>query len=300
MNEQQANQEHSAAYRDRILQKVKKLMTLALDGRGNETEAETALRQAQALMAKFNIDEAEVIREDLKSRRAEVIIERWKKAGMNTKPTGTKSKGLPTWAGLLGFGVGVFCDCRSVKKVVRENGNDYGECIVFAGYHSDVEVACWTFDYLLDCIRRRSRAFNDAVDKFGRDPTGDYLTEFGLEDYEGHQLVHISSKGRADTFRFHMAARLQTRLKELKAQWKAQEEAKPSGTSTGLVVLNDKMVALRELFGDFNRGQPAQHKVKGSGAAQAGYHEGNKTRLQPNPLGNSAAPAPITSRLRLN
>ena len=45
---------------EKTIDKIKKLLALANDDRGNETERETALRQAYALMAKHNIDIAEV------------------------------------------------------------------------------------------------------------------------------------------------------------------------------------------------------------------------------------------------
>lgn len=45
---------------EKQLDKIKKLLAFANDERGNETERETALRQAYALMAKHNIDMAEI------------------------------------------------------------------------------------------------------------------------------------------------------------------------------------------------------------------------------------------------
>jgi hypothetical protein len=41
----------------RILEKIRKCLAMANDGRGDITEAATALRQAQALMAKYNVTE---------------------------------------------------------------------------------------------------------------------------------------------------------------------------------------------------------------------------------------------------
>lgn len=47
---------------DSIQDKIAKLMAMATDGRGNETESETALRMAQALMTKHGIDAARLPR----------------------------------------------------------------------------------------------------------------------------------------------------------------------------------------------------------------------------------------------
>jgi Protein of unknown function (DUF2786) len=45
---------------DKAFDKIKKLLALANDERGNEQERETALRQAYSLMAKHNIDMADI------------------------------------------------------------------------------------------------------------------------------------------------------------------------------------------------------------------------------------------------
>lgn len=282
--------EPSPEYRQKVMGKIRKLMTLALDGRGNEQEAETALRQAQLLMAKFNIDEADVIAKELQDKRAEVIIERWKRAGMNIKPGGTKQREFPDWASVLGLGVGRFCDCR---VVIRKN-IDGVPCAVFAGYNADAEMASWTFDYLMDCIKRRSRAFNVAIDEFKRTRDPKPLEEFGLGYSEGLSLLAHSPKGRMDTFRVFMASQLQRRMKEMKAKWQ-EEQVKDS---KALMVLDAKMVALRDLFGDFNTGKPLSYKMKGDAAAYAGQREGDRTRLQPNPLGNDASASPPPPLLR--
>ena len=45
---------------DRAVDKIKKLLALANDSRGNEQERDTALRQAHALLVKHNLDMADV------------------------------------------------------------------------------------------------------------------------------------------------------------------------------------------------------------------------------------------------
>jgi type II secretory pathway component PulJ len=45
---------------EKALDKIKKLLALANDERGNETERETALRQAYSLMAKHNVEMADI------------------------------------------------------------------------------------------------------------------------------------------------------------------------------------------------------------------------------------------------
>ena len=48
-----------AERRARMLEKVRKLLAIAKDGRGNANEEETAMRHANKIMAEYGIEEAE-------------------------------------------------------------------------------------------------------------------------------------------------------------------------------------------------------------------------------------------------
>ena len=56
---------------DKVLEKVRKLLKMGNDERGNEQERETALRQAFALLAKHNLDIAEVGSTEAQEKREE-------------------------------------------------------------------------------------------------------------------------------------------------------------------------------------------------------------------------------------
>jgi hypothetical protein len=60
---------------EKALDKIKKLLALANDERGNETERETALRQAYALMAKHNVDMATIESHDHKPSEPRINFE---------------------------------------------------------------------------------------------------------------------------------------------------------------------------------------------------------------------------------
>lgn len=66
---------------ERVLEKVRKLLKLGNDERGNEQERETALRQAFALMTKHNLDIAEVgstsAQEKREEQRATMSVYPW-------------------------------------------------------------------------------------------------------------------------------------------------------------------------------------------------------------------------------
>ena len=263
--------------RDRALAKIQKLLRLAKDGRGNATEAETALRQAQSLMAKFNIDDAEATTKDLQSN-PDAIIKAWCKAGYHAKAVMIT---IPKWANIISWAVAKLYECR----LAYVKGGDVGALgIVFGGYHVDVQVASWTFEYLMECVRRASDNFEEALLK------GDSkaLAEMGITPMQAMRLLTQPSKGRKSDFRFGMAAELQRRLLALAAERAGAQKASVAGSA--LVVA--KGAALDAHFG---KERPAKPMGKKAGAgAVAGRAHGQRTRLEPNPLSSgprAAAPA---------
>lgn len=271
--------------RTRALEKIQKLLRLAKDGRGDATEAATALRQAQSLMRKFNIDEADAIQHSL-DNDPDALVAAWKTAGKSTK-LGNIRADLPMWANLVSFGVGKLYDCRCVIQAVRDEKGNLGKAFVFAGYKTDVQIACWTFEYLCDCIRRSSARFEAAcVQAFKGNRAG--LQEFGIIDWDTiGQLEELSTKSRLGQFRRNMASELQGRLMELKrerdAHLKANLDAEAGvNTSTALAVINNKLARIEEKFGPTEDGTHTFKRF--SGASLAGRLEGNRIDLNPSPL----------------
>lgn len=285
----QSSSPESSEHRDKMLAKVRKLLTFAHDGRGNEQEAETALRQAQALMAKYNIEEAEAIEKELHDQSYDAIISMWRKASMYIDHSGQGlSKNFPQWGSILAVGVARLYDCRCVVVKWLKEAN--GQAAIFAGYKTDVMVACWTFDYLVECVRRRSIDFHLAVLKAKNTYDLRQLhEEFELPDPAIGELLTTDRRAYNNSFRIFMAGRLQKRMKEMKEQWRRQQV---SGSRT-LMVLDMKLQALKDIFGEEGGTEKAQDPSLCAAAALAGQIEANKTRLQPNPLNDSS------ERLRL-
>jgi hypothetical protein len=132
-----------------VKDKIAKLMAMANDGRGNAFEAEAALRLAQKLMTKHNIDIAEICARD------------------NTKPvynwqTVAVPAGAPKpvdkavgWFGALCVGIAKFTDTAAAWKRV----DGHGMCITFSGDAVDVEYAVWLAKHLRDNVRSQSATF---------------------------------------------------------------------------------------------------------------------------------------------
>ena len=138
-----------SAERDAARAKIEKLMAMANDGRGNEFEAEAALRQAEKLMRKHGIDAAE-----LQDRTGAAPVYSW---GAILVPAGAP-KPVSTavgWLGTIGVGIAKFTD-----TIVRwERHPLYGMCLSFRGDAFDVEFAVWLAKHLRDDARRQSAAF---------------------------------------------------------------------------------------------------------------------------------------------
>ena len=51
--------------REKAIDKIRKLLAMANDGRGNEQEAETAARQAEKMMRAYQVEAADVVMKEL-------------------------------------------------------------------------------------------------------------------------------------------------------------------------------------------------------------------------------------------
>lgn len=134
--------------RERALEKVRRLLAMANDGRGNMQEAETAARQAAALMAKFNIESAEAQLKDLCSDEPDLdqalVCPNYYGGEVRTKT-------LPVWVGIIAVGVGIVTQ----TKVDGYRKDGYGVAR-FSGYRTDVVFAEWLFQLLCGAVYRES------------------------------------------------------------------------------------------------------------------------------------------------
>jgi hypothetical protein len=246
-------EENGKQDRERILEKIKKLLAMARDGRGNVNEAEAAARQAQALMRKHNIEHLEAIEQEL--RNEESIVQEARRSGMTTHKT-TKSS-VPDWCSAMAYGCAKLFDAFVfIRKM--DDGNRF---LIFAGMRADAQVAAWTFDYLVDTVTRASKQFTRDCRKRGdRRSLGD-------------------TRVRQRSFRLGMATEILQRLLQLKKQ--QMGEAVPG--QNALVVMKEQKI--KEKLGlDYSEAK-RQNRLD-FGSYGAGVSEGRKARLTPNPISN--------------
>lgn len=221
------NANSQQADKDSIRSKIAKLLAVAQDGRGNEFEEEAALRQAEKLMRKHNIDVAE-----LQDRTGTKPIYNWKSVMI---PAGAPLpvKSSPLWFGMLISAIGRFTDC---KVAYANPGYQYGICAKFSGDEVDVEYAGWLCKHLRDHVRSQSRAF-------------------------------VGSKADRESFRKAFCLRIDERMRALLKERKAALEAAKTSTGTALVVVTEKLALRDAEFGVQTYAKPRRFGLRSDGAA---------------------------------
>jgi hypothetical protein len=144
---------------DAILRRVQKLLAIAQDSRGDPNETAAAAAQAEKIMRKFNLDHAEVLAASLRRDASAAMDSVRVKASMKRDdPKRTLLTKPPKWASWLCFEVAMLYEVQVRYAWDRDMG---GMVVEFCGVKSDVQVAGWTFDYLVGQMIAAVRAFGE-------------------------------------------------------------------------------------------------------------------------------------------
>jgi hypothetical protein len=239
--------------RARMLEKVRKLLSMARDGRGNDNEEEIAMRQANKLMAEYGIAEAEC---DMSAINAGDMSFGEAQCGPDGRAPeqGKVYRSVPAWAGVLGVGVARFTDSVIVRKRTAN-----GEMFVFQGEREDVLLARWLFGVLVQSIQSEQRASG------------------------------WTAQGEASSFRMAAASALQSRLRTLAAERVAMyEKARVESNSRALVVVDRKRSEIVARFGT-QKTSSSRARYRDSGAAMAGSEAGRRINIPAGrPVGNNS------------
>ena len=245
--------------RDRKLEKIKKLLAMGRDDRGNEHEVEAAMRMANKLMAELGIEEAEVNMAALDNHTMEFGV-------MDVHPDGKElgqdrpKLGNP-WAGPLAIGVAEFCDVLVEHNQTRRDGHTFR----FKGEKEDLTFAAWLFKALVASIQA-----------------------------ELARCPWIKARSKRDGFRSAAAGVLHVRLSRLRKERKViLEEAAVEQAAAGfaLVVVDRKQATIEQRWGK----QVVKYGKGYSGdAASLGRYAGTQIHI-PTDRPISHAPAPRIS-----
>lgn len=201
--------------KDQAIRKAQKLMAVAMDGRGNENEAERALAQAEALIRKFGIEQAEIA-----STQAASDFD-WADAFHAYGPPRNPAKSCPRWFQIISTGVANFTD--TIVRMHYDAAQGYG--VGFYGDRADTLFAQWLVGYLKSSVWE---ALNVA-----------------------HRQHPEWSRSEMEDFRKGMAVRLSSRMQNLRHERDTEfaTAATARGIGKALVLVTDKLARRDVEFG---------------------------------------------------
>ena len=239
--------------KEKALGKIRKLLKMGEDGRGNVNEAEAALRQARALMDKHQINELEA--------REFTMSPEYGSASVTTgtyhvfSDNSTNSK----WERILVRAVAMlFKAVEQVESQVDPESDRVHWKVTFYGNEAEVMAAAWTFDYLRDIVAKDCDSFFLAVkEAVGRttnvEPMIQYLRKdkkaVGPDMIEALSVaidvhIQVALNGGDDSevrrhFKEAMAGAIQLKVKDLLTE--REESLRKSGSGQELMVLEKSM-----------------------------------------------------------
>lgn len=204
--------------KDQAIRKAQKLMAVAMDGRGNGNEAERALAQAELLIRKFGLEQAEIA-----STNAASDFD-WADAFHAYGPAKNPAKSCPKWFQIISTGVAVFTD--TIVRLHYDQVQGFG--VGFYGDRADTLFAQWLVGYLKSNVWE---ALNRA-----------------------HREHPEWSRREMEDFRKAMAARLSVRMSALRKERDVAFAAASAvhadqGRANALVHVTDKLAKRDAEFG---------------------------------------------------
>jgi hypothetical protein len=227
--------------KDQAIRKAQKLMAVAMDGRGNENEAERALAQAETLIRKFGLEQA-----DIASTQVGADFD-WADAFHAYGPPKNPAKSCPKWFQIISTGVATFTD--TIVRLHYEPTQGYG--VGFYGDRADTLFAQWLVGYLKSSVWEALNLAHRQHPEWGRSE---------MEDFRKGMAVQLSS-------------RMQTLRRERDEAFAAA--ASTQGTGTALVLVTEKLAQRDAEFGSPKYKQ-ARIMVRDQTAAQKGSLAGDK------------------------
>lgn len=201
--------------KDQAIRKAQKLMAVAMDSRGNENEAERALAQAEALIRKFGLEQAEI------ASTAAVSDFDWAEAFHAYGPPNNPAKSCPKWFQFISTGVAGFTD--TIVRLHYDPTQGYG--VGFYGDRADTLFAQWLVGYLKVSVWSAL--------------------------YNARKEHPKWNRSDGEDFRKAMAARLSSRMMELRRERDVEFAAARTchGTGTALMQVADKLAQRNAEFG---------------------------------------------------
>lgn len=266
--------------RENVMRRIRGLMAKAKNNPSPE-EALAAAAKAEELLAKYNLDFAEVQLQELE-RGEGITVE-----GVYANVNKGAAKKISNWAMWLSIACAELFDVHANygDGEVEVAGGKKAPCklIKFHGYDTDVKVCAWTFGYLFQQVIRASVVF---------------MAQLEAKGITGNRM-----KGELAAFREGASLRLCSRLeKKRKARdadlRRQQEEATKDAQARGILTYQSsgnalivaKRAAIESKFGEFAYPQ-SDKGPSGVGAAfVSGANAGGRINIDVTAVGSTAQP----------
>ena len=262
MNTNETNGKNEAAPTDMegVMRRVQKMLAIANDPRANPAEAAAMAAAAEKVMRKFQISHADALASSMRQSdafsTADVQASMKRDSGYgNGAEKDYKPKKIPGWAGWIAYAVAKLNDCE-----IRYVWTVKGVAIRFFGFASDVQVAAWTFDYLVGMTIGGIRSWQ-------------------RDEREKKTLKETESFRRGFVLAITAMLNRETRAKK--------EEMALLSSSRALVLV--KSASIAERYGDFKYGSSKSTASVLGDAYMQGREAGSKVQLRQG-VGTSAAP----------
>ena len=151
-----------------VMRRVTKLLAIAGDHRADANEAAAAASQAEKIMRKYQIENADLIEAELKANVSALCV-RPVFANMKRddakRPAAVKN---PPWGQFLAVAIAKLYNAQARQGFDFNKFGKMSASIRFYGYHADVEMCAFTFDYLVGVLiaavnHRQAHVTNDRV-----------------------------------------------------------------------------------------------------------------------------------------
>ncbi len=133
-----------------VMRRIKKLLAIAEDSRGDPNECAAAARMAESIMRKFQIEHADVISVELQREDALSSVDIGATMDMERR-----AKEASGWAGILAVPVAELFDAQARYAYTPEKGRT----IRFSGYKTDVQMCRFTYEFIVQNMAAASRAY---------------------------------------------------------------------------------------------------------------------------------------------
>jgi hypothetical protein len=238
-----------------VMRRVAKLLAIAEDPRANPNEAAAAAGQAEKIMRKYQIENADVIRASLDRgtatmgmRRVRALMKR------DNSVKGHRPQKVPPWAWWLAFRIAKLNDCE-----LRFDWQPLdGAGILFCGFEADTEVCAFSFDYLCGAMIFALRRWQKEAPR-------------GKAESESYRRGFILA----------LAAKLQAA--------KTEKDAEMQLLSSSRALVVSKAGAIVAHFGEFTYGKARSINLSDRSAFERGREAGSKIDVHRRGVEHSAS-----------